>query len=694
MPYPNLTSPIAIGRVTLRNRIVSSAHGTDMSSNGLPSERIVAYHEARARGGAGLIISEAASVHETAVGTGRYATAHTDACIPGYRRLAEAVHRHGTAIFGQLYHPGRSSIAGSTQDGTIAVMYAPSAIPAEIKHFTPRAMPTSLVRDVVRSYGDAARRMVEAGLDGVEVMAHHSHLVSQFLNPRSNRRSDVYGGSFDGRMRFLIEILREIRASVGEAIALGVRISCNEQATSGLRPDETRRIAQAVNGLGLVDYFSINSGSVAAYDGSIHVVPPMAIKAGYIGAYSAMIRDVVTKPVIASGRINTPELAEAIIASGKADLCGMVRAMICDPELASKVAAGAAETIRVCIACNQACIGHSNKGASLSCIQYPESGRELQFGNLIPANEPCRVLVAGGGPAGLKVAATAAARGHTVTLFERAREFGGQALLAAALPGRAEFGGLVSNLIGEAERAGAQLVPGVAVTRELVEREAPDVVIVATGATGRRPNADAEPDGADASKILGILRDNAGAHRKRKLSLELAEAGVGKDVLIVDRRLDWVAMGLAEQLARGDCRVRLAVLGYMPGQNIPKHVRDHWAGVLHQLGVVVMPYMRFLDLSGDAARLAHMTGGGESMVRPVDTIIDVAPFIADTALEESLVGYSGNVHVIGDCLSPRTAEEAVFEGLKAGTAAELEQRRSLHLLGGADIPVPVRLGAA
>ncbi|WP_246226042.1 FAD-dependent oxidoreductase [Chelativorans xinjiangense] len=682
-------SPTEIGPVRLRNRIVFSAHGTKMSTRGVPDERLVAYHEARARGGVGLIICEAASVHETAGGSSSYAVAYTDDCIPGYRRIAGAVHRHGTKIFGQLYHPGRGDIAGGSDDGTIFPIYAPSAIACESKQLTPRAMPVGLVREIVRSYGEAARRMAEAGLDGVEVMAHHSHLVSQFLNPRSNRRNDAYGGSFENRMRFLVEILHEVRAEIGDGFALGVRISGDEQATFGLRPDETNAIAQAVDRLGLVDYFSVNSGSCSAFDGSIHVVPPMAIEAGYVGKYSAAIKKVVTKPVIATGRINTPDLAEGIIASAKADLCGIVRGLICDPDLPSKAAADTPQTIRLCIGCNQACIGHSPKGAPISCIQYPESGRELQFGDLPPAARRCRVLVAGGGPAGLKAAAVAASRGHDVTLLEKRNELGGQAMLAAALPGREEFGGIVSNLVGEAERAGARLVPGVTVTRELVDREAPDVVIVATGVRRRTP--DLGQNEVDAWRLFQILHDHAGEHRRRKLFWELGQANVGAEVVVVDSRLDWLAMGLAEQLALGGCKVRLAVLGYMPGQNIPKQVRDHWAGVLHRLGVEVLPYMRYLGAEGDTARFAHMTGGREVLVRPVDTVIHVAPPVPETELEESLSGYTGIVHIVGDCLAPRTAEEAVLDGLKAGATAELGPVRGLHLLDRAVVTPQARI---
>ena len=222
--FPRLFSPVTLRGVTLRNRIVSTAHGTYMVKDGLANERIGAYHEARARGGAGLIICEAASVHATALGAGRYAAAHSDACIEPYRRVVERIRAHGAAAFGQLHHPGRGDIAGSSDDGTVSVAYAPSALPSERNQIVPRAMPRVLVREVIGAYGDAALRMREAGFQGIEVMAHHGHLVSQFLNPRINRRGDEYGGSERARFRFLHEVLEAVRARLDDGMPLGVRV--------------------------------------------------------------------------------------------------------------------------------------------------------------------------------------------------------------------------------------------------------------------------------------------------------------------------------------------------------------------------------------------------------------------------------------------------------------------------------------
>ena len=650
--FPLLFSPLRLRHLTLRNRIVSTAHGTFMSVDGLPTERIAAYQAARAAGGVGLIIHEASSVHQSGVGASRYATCHTDACIPGYRRIAKAVHDHGGIIFGQLYHPGRGDIAGSSDDGSIAVSYAPSAVPCERLQLMPRPMPLNLVREVISAYGSAAGRFKQAGMDGIEIMAHHGHLVSQFLNPRTNRRDDAYGGSFENRLRFLSEIVVEVRGAVGDEPPIGLRISGDEMGNDGLTSEEALAVCVAADRLGEIDYFHVIAGSCSNFDGGIHVVPPMAIEPGYVAPYAARIRSQVTKPVLVTGRINRPEVAERILADRQADFCGMTRAMICDPDLANKTREGRLADIRYCIGCNQACIGHAAKGAAISCIQFPESGRELVYGRRTAAQRRRRVLVAGGGPAGMKAAAVAAERGHDVTLFEKADRLGGQALLAQLLPGRMEFGGIVSNLAREVERAGVKVLLGTPVTADLVLEQAPDAFVIATGALPYRPVI----PGSDSGQVVDawqVLRD---------------QVNVGASVVIADGRLDGVAMGLAERFARAGCRVRLAVAGYMAGQNLQAMVRDHWAGILYGLDVEVLTYLRIARVDGRDVAFEHVASRAPVSLTDVDTLVLALGQIQNAPLERELADWSGELHMIGDCLTPRTAEEAVLEGLKVGAA--------------------------
>lgn len=646
--FPRLFSPMTLRGVTLRNRIVSTAHGTYMSSGGLPNERIAAYHEARARGGTGLIVCEAASVHATALGAGRYAAAHRDACIEPYRRVVEGIRAHGAAVFGQLYHPGRGDIAGSSDDGTLSVAFAPSALASERNQLTPRPMSLALIREVVAACGDAAQRMREAGFQGIEIMAHHGHLVSQFLNPRINRRGDAYGGSAPARFRFLHEILEAVRGRIRDDMPLGVRICADEMDEDGLRPPETLSICRAIARTGLADYLSVSLGSTSSFRGGMHVTAPMAFAPGYVAPYARAVRETVDLPVIATGRIHEPRVAERLLAEGAADLCGMTRAQICDPELANKARAGRADTIRVCIACNQACIGHGAKGAPISCIQYPESGRERIHLPRPRAARRLRVLVAGGGPAGLKAAAVAAECGHEVTLFEAGEGPGGQVLVAARLPGRSEFGRLATNLAGEARRAGVRIVTGRAVTRALAEERKPDLLVVATGAKDHLPPVE------------------GGGHVLSAWQVALGRKPAGSRVVVADGKLDWSALGVAERLAREGCSVRLAVIGDAPGRHLPQGVRNHALGELDRLGVEVLPHLRLLGCGGGGARFRHTLSARAVDLPGVDTLVVAAGAIQESALEEELDGYAGLVRYAGDCLAPRSAEEAVLEGLRAG----------------------------
>ena len=475
----NLFSPLEVGGVTIRNRIFSTAHMTLLARNSVPTGELAAYHEARAAGGAGLIIVESSSTHPT--GNPILIQSSTDDCIPGYARIAEAVHAHGCTLFAQMGHQGRESIG--SLDGALPVAYAPSSMPNERFHVMPRALSKAVIRDIVRSFGDAAACIRRAGLDGVEISASQGYLLSQFLNPRVNMRGDEYGGGLENRLRLHREIVAEVRARIGRDMVVGMRISGDELELQGLTTDEAVEATMVLDGDGGLDYFNVIAGSSTGLAGSVHIVPPMSVEAGYVAPYAAAIKARVSVPVFVAGRINQPQVAERIIASGQADMCGMTRAMICDPEMANKAADGRLDDIRACIACNQACIGHMWQGFPVSCIQNPVSGRETEYGDIAPATTPRRVLVAGGGPGGMKAAAVAAGRGHGVTLYEKSPRLGGQALLAQLLPGRAEFGGMVTNLEREMALAGVRVVKNTAVTAALVAREAPDVVVVATGAT-------------------------------------------------------------------------------------------------------------------------------------------------------------------------------------------------------------------
>ena len=644
MSFKHLFTPHIIRGMEIRNRIFSSGHQTILARDWLPTDEMAAYHEARAAGGVGLIVTEAARPHSDAVTTSSYIDASTDRCIPGYRKIAEAVHRHGSRIFGQVAHGGRIAHG---YGGLLTVPYAPSTVPDHRFHTMPRAMPTDYVWEVIQAHADAAQRMAKAGFDGIEMTASHGLLLAQFLSPDVNRRDDEFGGSEEKRFRFITEVVTAVRKAIGPDRIIGIRISAHEDEPTGLTSQMVLDACRRMDGLADLDYLNVTMGSMAGLGSSAHVVPPMSFEHAYIGPHAAAIKDVFTRSIFVAGRINQPQLAEQVLAKGQADMCGMTRALISDAEMPNKAKRGDLDEIRACIGCNQACIGHYHQGVPISCIQDPISGRELTLGAHEKVDKPRSVLVAGGGPGGMKAAAVAAQRGHRVTLCEKSRQLGGQVLLAQALPGRAEFGVLVDNLRCEMELAGVEVCLNTNVDMTLVEQTSPDAVIIATGATPFQSDAKIDVD----------------THVVEAWQVLKGEASPGNSVVIADWRCDWIGVGLAEKLAQEGCRVRLAVDGTHAGQNLQIYLRDIWAGKLNALEVEIIPYARLFGTDRNTAYFHHTANGDPIVCEDIDTLVLSQGHQSVTALEDRLKGSGVEIHLVGDCLSPRTAEEAIYEGL-------------------------------
>ncbi|MBP5119640.1 FAD-dependent oxidoreductase [Pseudomonas protegens] len=645
--FPHLFEPLQIRGKRLKNRIMSSGHDTSMPTDNLVNEQLIAYHRARAEGGVGLIVLQVAGVHDSARYTSHVLMATDDACIDGYRRLAETCHAHGTVVLSQIFHPGREIMESA--DGLLAVAYAPSAVPNERFRVMPRALDQDMIDEIIQGYADAARRLHQAGLDGVELVASHGYLPAQFINPRVNRRTDGYNGELEQRLRFIREILGAMRASTDADFIIGLRISADERDPEGLTEDESLAAVQLLQGQ--LDYVHIVAGTSASLGGAVHIVPPMAVEAAYLAREAGTFKAKLSIPLFVTGRINQPQEAEAIIAKGQADVCGMTRALICDPQMPNKSDSGHSDDVRACIACNQACIGHFHKGLPISCIQHPETGRELLYGQPKPSARGKRILVVGGGPAGMKAAAVAAQRGHRVTLYEASAQLGGQIQLAQLLPRRSEFGGASTNLQREMQLAGVEVVRNTRVDRALIERENPDHVIIATGAQPYWPNFERGGD-LQVVDAWQVLRD---------------EVQLGRSVVVADWRCDWIGPGIAERLVRAGHQVQLAVNGTHCGESLPLYVRDQMAGELHKLAIPIIPYARLYGCDDSTVYLQHTASGEPMLLENVDSLVLCQGHQSVDDLGQQLKGLVP-FQRIGDCLAPRTVEEAIHEGLKVAWA--------------------------
>jgi len=649
--FPHLFEPLKLGAHTVRNRLFFPPHGTSLGDQGVVGDRMIAYHEARARGGVGMIVMEGMSMHESFDIPSGYILAGRPEVVPGFTKLSQAVQRHDTKLLGQLFHPGVAMRA--TLDGSKRPVYSASDTPFERYSLMPVPASHDLIGEWVAAYAKASCHMIEGGFDGVEILASMGYLIAQFLNPRTNRREDQYGGSLENRMRLLTEILTAIRKAIGSDPILGVRVTDGDVTPDAMEPGDVMEVCQALEAGGLIDYISVIGGNTSTARGWIDVFPHMAIGHGHVAANAGVLRQGLSLPVLVAGRINQPQMAEEVLASGQADMVGMVRALIADPHLPIKAQAGRPDDIRACIGCNQACVGHRLQYFGVSCIQHPETGRELIYDHdKTPAETARKVMVIGGGPGGMKAAAILSERGHDVTLYEASAQLGGQALLAQALPGREEFGGIITNLAAEMERAGVAVCRNSEVTAESVREVGPDAVVVATGGTPYRPDF----EGAEEAHVVdswAVIR---------------GEANVGGSVVVADWRNDWIGLGVAHKLALDGCRVRLAVTGMVPGQNLQDGVRDFWIGELHKLGVEMIPYARLFGADADTVYLQHTVNDQPIICDEVETLVLSQGTRPLKTLAEALADWDGEMHVIGDALSPRTAEEAVLEGLKAGMA--------------------------
>jgi len=658
--YPLLFSPVRIGPVVVPNRIVFAAHLTNYAEDGLPSEQHAAYYAARAAGGAGLVITEEHSTHPTDWPYEKLIHGYRPEVVPGYRRITEAVHRHGTPIFAQINHNGGQASGMYTR----LPVWAPSPVADPLFREVPHAVDEREIAEIVAGYATVARHCREGGFDGVELQCSHSSIVRGFLSPATNLRTDRYGGGLEGRARLLLELLDAVRAAVGPNLAVGVRLCGDELVDGGSTIDDAVAVARMVEAHGGADYVNTSIGVATAtlfmIEASMHVPP------GYAAYIPSAIRRAVDLPVVGVGRFKDPLQAERALAEGHCDLVGVVRGQIADPDFARKARAGRTEEIRLCLSCNQECVGRMGLNRWLGCIENPRAGREAavplppQPGSSsrrrLRASPP--VVVVGAGPAGLQAAIAAARNGHTVRLFEQEAEAGGALRLAASIPSRAELGDLVRNQLRELRHLPVSLELGVRADAALVSGCAPHAVVVATGSVPERPWWAAAHPAGTAPAVADVSEVAAG---------RVSPAG---RVLVVDELGFHQATSVAELLADRGCEVEIATPAMVVGQDLGITLdlegftaRAEAKGITCSTDRVVMRLE-----PGAAVLLFHPTGVEER--REVDWVVLAVPPAPLDGLYFALRGSAPELRIerVGDCVAPRRAHAAVIEGDQVGSA--------------------------
>ena len=471
--YDHIFQPIDVGPITIPNRIVRSAHST-----ALPLKRLIAYHEARAVGGVGMSTLEATGVHLSSPAMRSIIPLHDDTVVPFYQELTDALRPHGMKMLQQIYHPGSARAPGK---GTTQV--SASAIPNPLVGGTPIEMTIPMIDEMIEAFAKAAKRCRDGGLDGVDIHASSGYLIEQFLSPANNIRSDKYGGSLTNRMRFLMEIIEAIRDEVDHDICIGIRLPNEEYIPGGLTAEDNAEIARIVEPH--VDYISLHMGSYWRFH---KLLSPMDDPLGHEMPANEPIIKQLTKPTIVVGRIMTLDHAESIVESGQADMVSMVRALIADPGLVSKAKQGNSELIRPCIGSNFGCVGQIMSTGKLGCVVNIAAAQETEV-SFEPegiSKTPEKILIVGGGPAGLEAARTAAIRGHDVHLHEATKQLGGQVAIAASAPHRSDLGAITSWLTSEMERLEINVTMNSLVDPEVIASLNPDRIIVATGSTPRK----------------------------------------------------------------------------------------------------------------------------------------------------------------------------------------------------------------
>jgi 2,4-dienoyl-CoA reductase-like NADH-dependent reductase (Old Yellow Enzyme family)/thioredoxin reductase len=622
----HLLSPIKLGPIEVRNRIVSTAHQTTLIENSLPTGDFVAYHESRARGGAGLIILEAAAVHPS----GLLTSASLAAYLPNFsevtRAAVDAVHRHGCGLFVQLLHPGREQIKAPPH--TVAL--APSAVPSERYHVEPRAADAREIEEIIAGFAQASDNARRAGFDGVEISAAHNYLIAQFLDPKLNRRRDQWG---DGS-RLLDAVLDAVRGASGR-MAVGLRVS----ADAPVAPEIIDRGGPAV------DYVSVALGDASTARGAVGIVPPPPVE--HVDVVGFLHRLPRPPRLLVTSRFDDPVAADELIASGRADLVGMTRALIADPELPRKASEQRLDQLVRCLGCN-VCIAHYHDGLPIACAHNPRTGRERTFPVARPHPTPATVAIVGAGPAGLAAAREAAACGHRVLLYEQQEMIGGQVRLYRDAPGQSHI-----HQAFEATWRDTLASPRVtlrlqtAPTAEELASLSPDLVLMATGAEPYIPLL--ELDGLEVHQAWDVL---SGARPTGR-------------VVVADWGGDPSGLDCAEVLAAAGCEVTLVLGALAAGEALHQYRRALYLERLYAAGVEIRHHLRLTAASAGQISFQNLFAEGLTTRIEADTLVLAHGRRPAPAAVEELRELGLSVRRVGDAQAPRALEEAILEATLA-----------------------------
>ncbi|MHB1005367.1 MAG: FAD-dependent oxidoreductase [Chloroflexota bacterium] len=635
--FPHLFQPLDLRGLRLRNRINMAPMVTNYgTSRGEVTDRLIAYYAARAHGGAGLITLEATVVSPNGRSFTHNVCIYDDAFVPGLTALAEAVHAGGAKLATELYHAGRRTSTAVARSQPVG----PSAVPPKGGE-TPRELSRAEIEAIQADFVRGARRAKAAGFDAVTLHAAHGYLINAFLSPLANKRTDRYGGDLAGRARFGLEIAERVRAEVGDDFPVLCRVSGSELIDGGLDLADMRQVAAWYEAAG-IDAIDVSAGTIETAHVTSHY---MMYPRGLLVPLAAGIKQGVSIPVFAVGRINNPEMAEGIIAEGKADAVTMGRALIADPELPNKARAGQVDDITPCIACNQGCLDRVGTQADVACLVNPTAGRE-QYATVVPAERKRKVAVIGGGLAGMEAAWTARRRGHEVDLYERDGRLGGQFHLAGAAPGKEEIHHIIAFLANQVEKSGVRVHLHSTVTPEMVDGMGADAVVVATGA---RPISIPVPGADLAVRSWDVL---SGA------------ASLGKRVVVVGG--GQVGCETAEYLAERGHQV--TVLEMLPEIAADMSPRTREPFLLKLMAIGINFYSRAAVTGIGKDEVTFDRAGLPEKVLGVDSVVMAVGSRADARLAETLKGKPYPVRLAGDCVKSRRGLEAIHEGFAAGAA--------------------------